>query len=69
MRNLTEREREIAELIVRGISNREVAKQLGIAHGTANVHLNNIYRKLGINNRVLLAMAWLRYDGKLEAAE
>ena len=69
MKELTPRERQITDLIVRGHSNRAVAAELGIAHGTVNVHLNNIYGKLGINNRILLALAWLRYDGKLEPAE
>jgi two-component system nitrate/nitrite response regulator NarL len=44
----TDREREIIQLIVTGVSNKELSRRLGIAEGTAKVHLHNIYEKLGI---------------------
>ncbi len=48
---LTERESEIAILIIRGYSLIAIAELLGIAHGTAKVHCKNLYSKLEINSK------------------
>ena len=48
---LTEREREVATVLARGLSNREIAEQLFIAEGTASVHVSRILRKLGVTSR------------------
>ena len=48
---LTEREAEVVELVVRGLSNKAVGHHLGIGEGTVKIHLHNIYRKLGIGTR------------------
>ena len=48
---LSEREIEVLRLIVAGLSNREIAKQLIISLGTAKTHIHNIYGKLGVSNR------------------
>jgi RNA polymerase sigma factor (sigma-70 family) len=52
---LTEREREIMRLVSEGLSNKAIGRRLNIADGTIKVHLHNIYQKLEINNRTLLA--------------
>lgn len=52
---LTRREREIADLVCDGLSNRRIADQLQMSEGTVGIHLQNIYRKLEINNRTMLA--------------
>jgi two-component system nitrate/nitrite response regulator NarL len=52
--SLTSREREIAELTAEGLSNKQIARRLGILEGTAKLHLHNIYQKLGISNRTVL---------------
>ena len=52
---LTEREREIVRLVSEGLSNKAIARQLNISHGTIKVHLHHIYEKLEINNRTVLA--------------
>ncbi|GEM_PF-4143552 len=49
---LTTREAEIIHAVALGLQNKEIASQLGIATGTVKQHLNNIYRKLGVSNRV-----------------
>jgi len=59
---LTDREREVATLVSDGLRNKEIARQLGIAEGTVKIHLNNIYRKLGVDSRVGLV---LHVRGKL----
>jgi two-component system, NarL family, nitrate/nitrite response regulator NarL len=52
---LTGRESEVAELVAQGLPNKAVARRLGIGEGTVKIHLHNIYRKLGIENRWQLA--------------
>lgn len=52
---LTAREREIADLVAAGRTNREVAEQLVLRAKTIEAHLRNIYAKLGVRSRVELA--------------
>ena len=52
---LTAREREIADLVAAGRTNREVAEQLVLSAKTIEAHLRNIYAKLGVRSRVELA--------------
>lgn len=54
-RTLTAREREIAILVARGLSNKLVARMANISEGTVKIHLYNIYQKLDISNRTELA--------------
>jgi NarL family two-component system response regulator LiaR len=49
--DLTEREREVLTLMVKGLSNQEMAKQLFISHSTAKFHVSSILRKLGVTTR------------------
>jgi DNA-binding CsgD family transcriptional regulator len=51
---LTTREREIAELVAAGRTNREVAAQLVLSERTIEAHLRNVYAKLGVRSRVEL---------------
>ncbi|CAM5424412.1 response regulator transcription factor [Kitasatospora aureofaciens] len=55
---LTEREKEIAELVADGATNAEIGARLFISPGTVKNHLANIQRKLGARNRVGVA-AWV----------
>jgi DNA-binding NarL/FixJ family response regulator len=54
--DLTRREREIAELIGNGESNKRIARQLTITESTVKAHLTEIFRKLGIADRLKLAL-------------
>ena len=57
---LTSREVEVMTLTVRGLTNRDIAQNLGVKEITVKVHLRNIYRKIGASNRaqaISLAMA------------
>ena len=56
---LTAREREIALLVARGLSNREIAERLVISKRTVDAHVNHIFAKLGLSSRVQLTI-WLR---------
>ncbi|MGE5327273.1 MAG: helix-turn-helix transcriptional regulator, partial [Deltaproteobacteria bacterium] len=53
---LTSREREIATLIARGKSNREIADELVISENTAERHVANILAKLGFDSRTQIAV-------------
>lgn len=46
---LTGRERQITELVLTGLSNREVGKRLHISERTIKVHLHHIFQKLSIH--------------------
>ena len=50
--DLTDREREILALLVKGLSNLEISNQLFISMATVKYHLTNIFTKLGAKNRV-----------------
>ena len=53
--DLTERERAVAYLAGRALTNQQIANRLGISAHTVNFHLRHIFRKLGIASRVHLA--------------
>jgi len=49
---LSEREREVLQLLAHGVSNQEIAQELVIAIDTVKRHVSHIFSKLGVNNRV-----------------
>lgn len=53
---LTDRETDIARQVAAGISNKVIAADSGISERTVKAHLNAIFRKTGITNRVQLAL-------------
>jgi two-component system nitrate/nitrite response regulator NarL len=54
--SLSPREREILVLIAQGASNKEVARDLGIAEATVKIHVQHILRKLNLSSRVQAAV-------------
>lgn len=56
LETLSAREREILVLIARGDSNKHIARALDIADTTVKVHVQHIFRKLGLNSRVQVAV-------------
>src|SRR5438034_639649 len=66
---LTGREREILQLVDQGMSNKQIARHLGIEVATAKNHVHNILQKLHVHRRID-ASSWYRQGGfhlKLEA--
>lgn len=51
---LTPRERSVEDLVSRGLSNKEVARQLRISEDTVKKHLKNVFGKLGVHRRAHL---------------
>ena len=48
---LSNREREVVELVVEGLKNKEVAERLGISEKTVKTHLTHVYQRLGVATR------------------
>jgi non-specific serine/threonine protein kinase len=63
---LTPREREVAGLLLRGLSNRQIADELVITERTAETHVCRILSKLGLGSRAQIA-AWALDHGLLES--
>ena len=53
---LTRREREVAELLAEGLTNREIAARLHLSERTAQNHVQHILTKLGLANRSQVAV-------------
>ncbi len=54
---LTDRERQVLELILTACPNREIARRLGIEEGTVQGHVGRLMRKTGVDNRIGLLMS------------
>lgn len=54
--SLTPRERELVELVSKGLRNRDIAAELGVTEGTVKVYLHGIFDKFGVENRTELAL-------------
>jgi two-component system nitrate/nitrite response regulator NarL len=62
---LTPREVEIADLVEKGLRNRDIANNLGIRTGTVKIHLKHIFEKTGVRGRYGLALNGLREKGTI----
>jgi two-component system, NarL family, response regulator LiaR len=49
--HLTKKEEEILNLITKGLSNRDIAKELGIVEGTVKMHISRIFTKMNVKKR------------------
>jgi DNA-binding NarL/FixJ family response regulator len=56
---LTAREREVLNLLARGLSNRDIAEELVITNKTVKNHLSRIYEKIGAHSRSEAIAMWL----------
>ncbi|WP_081479839.1 response regulator transcription factor [Verminephrobacter aporrectodeae] len=60
---LTLLELAVVEQLIKGLSNKEIARHLGISPFTVREYLQRIGVKLGCHNRVEIVVHWLRVDG------
>jgi len=63
METLTTREFEVLALLADGKENKEIAALLGLQSTTVRGHLESIYLKLQVTNRVEATREWLRLSG------
>jgi DNA-binding NarL/FixJ family response regulator len=57
------------DLVERGMTNRDIARELGIRSGTVKIHMKHIFEKTGVHGRHSLALCWLKERGVLLAQE
>ena len=55
---LSDRERQIAELVAAGYTNRQIGEELYMSPKTVEAHLSKIFSKLGVSSRAAVAAAW-----------
>ena len=60
---LTRRQRDVLYLIVKGQSNKEIARALKLAEGTVKIHVAALFNKLGVARRAAVALAGARFLG------
>ena len=65
---LSAREFEVAQLVARGLTNRQVGERLFITPGTAGVHVEHILDKLAFQSRVQIA-AWMAEQGHFSPSD
>ena len=60
LHKLTPKERAVLDLLLEGCTMKQAAQRLGVAYSTVNTHTNAIYRKLQVNSRAQLILAYHR---------
>jgi DNA-binding CsgD family transcriptional regulator len=63
---LTARQLQVAALVAQGLTNRQIAKRLGIQERSAEGHLERIRQRLGVSSRAQVAAWWARGAGATE---
>jgi len=66
--SLTCRERQITVMVAEGLSNKEIGRRLNLSEGTVKIHLHNIYKKIGVNNRTALTAAAIAHREDLASS-
>ncbi len=56
-KELTDAERTVAELVARGMTNKQAGRRMFSSHHTVDYHLRRVFKKLGVHSRVELARA------------
>jgi two-component system nitrate/nitrite response regulator NarL len=56
LHKLTDRERDVLIILARGLSNKEIAKELGLAESTIKIYIHGILRKLRLTSRLQAAV-------------
>jgi two-component system, NarL family, nitrate/nitrite response regulator NarL len=52
---LSPREKDVVQLVARGMSNKEIARELGLTEGTVKFYMHRIYQKLDVDSRAALS--------------
>ncbi len=65
---LTDRQAQVLALMVRGLTNRDIADQLGLSEGTVKIHATAVFKTLGVSSRTQALVAVARYGIDFESA-
>jgi DNA-binding NarL/FixJ family response regulator len=57
--DISQREREVLELVAQGLANKQVGRRLGISERTVKAHLTSVFQRIGVTDRVQAAL-WAR---------
>lgn len=57
--DISQREREVLELVAQGLANKQVGRRLGISERTVKAHLTSVFQRIGVSDRVQAAI-WAR---------
>jgi DNA-binding NarL/FixJ family response regulator len=60
--SLTKRERQIAEGVIRGLRNKEIAREIGVRETTVKMHLHHMFEKFKVASRTQFALAYSSPD-------
>lgn len=60
---LTPRRLQIAGFVLQGLNYKKIAEILGISPNTVKTHTRDIYRKIGVNNKILMLLKFKQYVG------
>jgi DNA-binding NarL/FixJ family response regulator len=66
--NLSGRELEVLRLASKGLANKQIGRTLGITEHTVKIHLGNVFRRIGVNDRTSAAL-WARENLEAEPDE
>jgi len=58
-KSLSDREVEVLQLLTQGMANKQIGRALGITERTVKVHVGNVFRRIGVTDRISAAM-WAR---------
>ncbi len=64
LNGITNRERDVLNLVAKGLSNKQVALELHISEETVKVHIRNLLRKLNVHSRLAATILYFQYFGK-----
>jgi len=64
---LTDRQAQVLALMVRGLSNRDIAEQLLLSEGTVKIHATAVFKALGVTSRTQALVAVARYGVDFES--
>ncbi len=56
MTPLSKRQQEVADLLATGMSNKQIARRIGLAEGTVKFHVMRVFERVGANNRTEAAL-------------
>ncbi len=67
MEMFTEREKEVLQLLITGLNNKQISAKLFISNHTTKAHITSIYKKLNVSNRVQATIKCIKMGMSIDA--